>query len=82
VNWRRNKCLTLLTQGCSTYEIAEILKISQSTAARDVQWLHKQAEEESKLHIKSLPHEYRMVHRGMSEVLRTVPAGTVPAVHT
>lgn len=46
VDWRRNKTLTLLIQGCSTYEIAEILKISQSTAARDVQWLRREAEQE------------------------------------
>lgn len=70
VNWRRNKTLTLLTQGCSTYEIAEILKISQSTAARDVQFLRKQAEEELKLHIQSLPYEFRMAYRGLSEVLK------------
>lgn len=70
VNWRRNKTLTLLIQGCSTYEIAEILKISQSTAARDVLFLKKQAEEELKLHVKSLPHEYRMAYKGLSEVLR------------
>lgn len=56
VNWRRNKTLTLLIQGCSTYEIAKVLKISQSTAARDVQFLKKQAEQELKLHIKSLHH--------------------------
>jgi hypothetical protein len=70
VNWRRNKTLTLLTQGCSTYEIAEVLKISQSTAARDVQWLRRESEQELRLHVNSLPHEYRMAYRGLSEALK------------
>ncbi|HZD35629.1 MAG TPA: hypothetical protein VE130_10525 [Nitrososphaeraceae archaeon] len=70
VMWRRNKVLTLLTQGCSTYEIAEVLRISQATASRDVIFLRKQAEQELQLHVKSLPHQFQMAYRGLSQILK------------
>lgn len=71
VIWRRQKIFSLLVQGVtSTYELASALHISQSTAARDVQFLKVQATEQMQTHISErLPWEYRICSEGISEVL-------------
>ena len=72
VVWRRQKIFSLLVQGVtSTYDLASALHISQSTAARDVQFLKVQATEQMRTHISErLPWEYRICSEGISEVLR------------
>jgi hypothetical protein len=59
VIWRRQMIFSLLVQGVtSTYYLASALHISQSTAARDVQFLKLQATEQLKFHIQErLPWE-------------------------
>jgi hypothetical protein len=70
--WRRRKIFSLLVQGVtSTYDLAFALHISQSTAARDVQFLKTQATEQMRTHISErLPWEYRICSEGLSEVLK------------
>jgi hypothetical protein len=72
VIWRRQKIFSLLVQGVtSTYDLASALHISQSTAARDIQFLKVQATEQLKFHIQErLPWEYRVCSEGISEVLK------------
>jgi hypothetical protein len=72
VIWRRQKIFSLLVQGVtSTYDLASALHISQSTAARDVQFLKAQATEQMQIHISErLPWEYRICAEGISEVLK------------
>src|SRR5262245_57391455 len=72
VIWRRQKIFSLLVQGVtSTYDLASALHISQSTAARDVQFLKVQAAEQMRTQISErLPWEYRICNEGISEVLR------------
>lgn len=72
VIWRRQKIFSLLVQGVtSTYDLASALHISQSTAARDVQFLKVQATEQMRIHISErLPWEYRICAEGISEVLK------------
>jgi hypothetical protein len=72
VIWRRQKIFSLLIQGVtSTYDLASSLHISQSTAARDVQFLKLQATEQMRTHISErLPWEYRICSEGIAEVLK------------
>lgn len=68
--WRRQNTLTLLTQGYNTYEIAQIMHTSLSTSSRDIEFLRNRAADELKKHIQSLPHEYQLAYRGLSECLK------------
>jgi|SRR5918996_1012236 hypothetical protein len=52
IAWRRQKVFTMLVQGItSTYDIASVLKVSQSTAVRDCRYLKEQAARELRTHI-------------------------------
>jgi hypothetical protein len=70
--WRRQKVFTLLVQGVtSSYEIASILHVSQSTASRDCRHLREEATRELQTHIRGrLPFEYKICSQGLQEVLR------------
>jgi hypothetical protein len=70
--WRRQKIFSLMVQGVtSTYDLASTLRISQSTAARDVQFLKVQATEQMRMHMyERLPWEYRICTEGISEVIK------------
>jgi len=72
VIWRRQKIFSLLVQGItSTYDLASALHISQSTAARDVQFLKAQAIEQLKFHIQErLPWEHKICSEGLSQVTK------------
>lgn len=72
VIWRRQKIFSLLVQGVtSTYELASALRISQSTAARDVQFLKLQATEQLKFHIQErLPWEHKICSEGLSQIIK------------
>lgn len=70
--WRRQAIFNLLVRGVtSTYQIAETMKISQSTAARDIQFLKAQATEQLKFHIQErLPWEHKICSEGLSQVTK------------
>jgi hypothetical protein len=70
--WRRQKIFSLMVQGVtSTYDLAFALRISQSTAARDVQFLKVQATEQMRMHMyERLPWKYRICTEGISEVIK------------
>jgi len=72
VIWRRQMIFSLLVQGVtSTYYLASALHISQSTAARDVQFLKLQATEQLKFHIQErLPWEHKICSEGLSQVTK------------
>jgi hypothetical protein len=72
VIWRRQKIFSLLVQGVtSTYDLASALHISQSTAARDVQFLKAQATEQLKFHIQErLPWEHKICSEGLSQIIK------------
>jgi hypothetical protein len=71
IEWRRNKVHQLLVRGHNQYEIADILKISQPTISRDLDFLRKQAHQDLQTHIQlKLPEEYRRCLSGMNEVLK------------
>jgi hypothetical protein len=72
VIWRRQKIFSLLVQGVtSTYDLASALHISQSTAARDVQFLKAQATKQLRFHIQEkLPWEYKICSEGLSQIIK------------
>jgi uncharacterized Zn ribbon protein len=71
IEWRRNKVQQLLVQGHSQWDIADELKIDQSTVSRDIQCLRQQAQENLKTHIQNkLPEEYERCLTGMNRVLK------------
>ena len=71
VEWIRNKVQQLLVQGYSQWDIAEELKIDQSTVSRDGQYLRQQAQENLKVLIQNkLPQEYERCLTGINEVLK------------
>jgi ribonuclease HII len=72
VIWRRQAIFNLLVRGVtSTYQIAETMKISQSTAARDIQSLKAQATEQLRFHIQErLPWEHKICSEGLSQIIR------------
>jgi hypothetical protein len=72
VIWRRQKILSLLVQGVtSTYDLGSALHISQSTAARDVQFLKLQATEQLRFHIQErLPWEHKICSEGLSQIIK------------
>ena len=72
VTWRRQAIFNLLVKGVtSTYQIAEIMKISQSTVAREVQYLKAQATAQLKFHIQErLPWEHKICSEGLSQIIR------------
>lgn len=72
ISWRRQAIFNLLVRGVtSTYQIAETMKISQSTAARDIQFLKAQATEQLKFHIQErLPWEHKICSEGLSQIIQ------------
>jgi DNA-binding NarL/FixJ family response regulator len=45
LDWRRNKVLELSSQGYSEREIADTIKVSDTTVHRDLVYLREQAQE-------------------------------------
>lgn len=72
ITWRRQAIFNLLVRGVtSTYQIAATMKISQSTAARDIQFLKAQATEQLKFHIQErLPWEHKICSEGLSQIIK------------
>jgi IS30 family transposase len=66
IQWRRNK-----VKGCSEYNIASELKVSQSTISRDMTYLRHQDREYLQTHIQErLPQEYQNCMSGINRVLQ------------
>jgi hypothetical protein len=72
IAWRRQKIFTMLVQGVTnTYELASLLHISQSTAARDVRYWKENSVEELKTHVRErLPFTYKICAQGLQEIRR------------
>jgi hypothetical protein len=72
IAWRRQKVFMLLVQGVtSTYDLASVLHVSQSTASCDVRFWKEQSVEELKTHIRErLPFTYKICAQGLQEVCR------------
>jgi transposase len=60
IEWRRNMCLELSSQGRTEREIAQILKMGNGTVHRDIAYRNKQAHDNLKNHINHrLPQQYQ-----------------------
>ena len=71
LEWRRARVLELSSQGRTEREIATILKVGLGTVARDMSFLHKQAQENLKYHIQErLPAQYLKCQNGLDQVLK------------
>ena len=59
IEWRRNKVQELLVQGYSQWDIADNLKVDQSTISRDIDYLRSQSKQKIRRYIdETLPEEY------------------------
>ncbi len=68
--WRRNKIQDLLIKGNTQYLIADILKVSQTTVSRDIDYLREQAGQNMQTHLQDrLPEEYENCMAGINQVL-------------
>ena len=60
VDWRRNIVQQLLIRDYSHWDVAEEIRIDQSTVSRDIQYLRQQAQENLQKPIQQkLPEEYQ-----------------------
>jgi Trp operon repressor len=60
VDWRRNIVQQLLIRDYSQWDVAEEIRIDQSTVSRDIQYLRQQAQENLQKPIQQkLPEEYQ-----------------------
>jgi hypothetical protein len=71
IEWRRNMCLELSSQGRTEREIAQILKVGNGTVHRDIAYLNKQAYDNLKNHVNHLSQQYQRCSNGLEQVLRT-----------
>ena len=73
VEWRRNKVQDLLVQGYSQWDIADNLKVDQSTISRDIDYLRSQAKDKVRKYIDEvLPNEYEKCMVGLDSILKEV----------
>jgi IS30 family transposase len=71
LDWRRSKVLELSSQGYSEREIAENLRVSDTTVHRDLVYLRDQAKENLQKHIhETVPEEYQKCMVGMKRNLK------------
>jgi hypothetical protein len=70
--WRRQSIFKLMITGVTnTYELADHMKVSQSTCFRDVQYLKEQATKELRYHVSErLPWQYKISVEGINEIIR------------
>ena len=52
IEWRRNKVQELLVQGYSQWDIADNLKVDQSTISRDIEYLRTQSKQKIRKYIE------------------------------
>jgi hypothetical protein len=71
VDWRRDRCLELLSQGFSQSDIATVLQVDKSIISRDMAHLRHRARENLKQHIQqTIPEEYQKACNTLNQVLR------------
>jgi transposase len=71
IDFRRNQVLELSSQGRTEREIAQILKVGNSTVHRDIAYLNKQAQDNLKDHISQrLPAQFQRSLNGLDQVLK------------
>jgi hypothetical protein len=71
VEWRRNKVQELLVQGYSQWDIADNLRVDQSTISRDIDYLRSQSRQKIRRYIdETLPNEYEKCLVGITSILK------------
>ncbi len=71
LSYRRQQIDDLLVKGANQSEIATVLRISQSTVSRDVEYLERAAREKLKQHIQErIPHTHLVCMKGINEVIK------------
>ncbi len=71
IAWRRNKVQELLIKGHSPLQITSILKLSNPTVYRDIEYLREEARENMQTHLQDrLPGEYENCMAGINQVLK------------
>jgi IS30 family transposase len=71
VEWRRNKVQELLVQGHSQWDIADNLKVDQSTISRDIEYVRQQSRQKIRKYIdETLPEEYEKSLVGINSILK------------
>jgi hypothetical protein len=69
--WRRNKVQELLIKGHSPLQISSILKVSNPTVYRDIDYPRGQARDNLQTHLQDrLPSEYENCMAGINQVLK------------
>jgi len=71
VEWRRNKVQELLVQGFTQWDIANNLKVDQSTISRDIDYLRQQSRQKIRKYIdETLLEEYEKCLVGITSILK------------
>jgi len=71
VEWRRNKVQELLVQGFTQWDIANDLKVDQSTISRDIDYLRQQSRQKIRKYIdETLLEEYEKCLVGITSILK------------
>jgi IS30 family transposase len=71
LDWRRNEVLELSSQGYSEREIADTIKVSDTTVHRDIQFLRREAQESLQKHIHEVvPSELQKSLTEINQVLK------------
>jgi predicted transcriptional regulator len=71
LDWRRSKVLELSSQGYSEREIAEIIKVSDTTVHRDLLYLREQAQNNLQKYINEIiPDIHQKSLTGINQVLK------------
>jgi predicted transcriptional regulator len=71
VDWRRDRCLELSSQGFSQSDIATMLQVDKSIISRDMAHLRHEAQENLQKHIhETIPEEYQKAMTGINQVLK------------
>jgi hypothetical protein len=73
VDWRRDRCLELSSQGFSQSDIATVLQVDKSIISRDMAHLRHRARENLQNHIhQTVPEEYQKGMVGLRQNLKHV----------
>lgn len=71
IEWRRDRCLELSSQGFSQSDIATMLQVDKSIISRDMAHLRHEAQENLQKHIhETIPEEYQKAMTGINQVLK------------